>query len=161
MGDAAAAAPDPVIFRDATAQDLPAIVALLADDPLGAQRERNESPLPAIYTAAFAEMQGQPGNHLIVAADETNQVQACLQLTFTPGIARQGMKRATIEGVRVAQAHRGTGLGTRLFEHAIALACHAGCGMVQLTTDKDRPDAHAFYTKLGFTPSHTGMKRLL
>ncbi|MBM7067627.1 GNAT family N-acetyltransferase [Actibacterium sp. 188UL27-1] len=148
-------------FRPATVEDLPAIVALLADDPLGAPREANLDPLPKAYHDAFARMQQQPGNDLIVAVDQDSVIQGCLQLTITAGLARQGLIRATIEGVRIAKAHRGTGLGTRLFEHAIGLAKAAGCGMIQLTTDSQRTEAHGFYTRLGFTPSHVGMKLTL
>lgn len=147
-------------FRNATAEDLTAIVRLLADDELGATRERFEEPLPDVYREAFTEIESQKGNQIIVAIDE-GKVIGCLQLTMIPGLARAGMKRALIEGVRVDSAYRGKKIGEKLFEKAISMAKIENCGMVQLTTDKQRRDAHRFYEKLGFEASHEGMKLLL
>jgi GNAT superfamily N-acetyltransferase len=150
----------PLTFRRATADDLPAIVAMLADDALGATRERFASPLPDSYGRAFEEIDSDPNNELVVACLE-NDVVGVLQLTFIPYLTHQGSRRALIEGVRVARAHRGTGLGTRLFEWAITRARERRCRMVQLTTDKSRPDAKRFYETLGFVASHEGMKLVL
>jgi ribosomal protein S18 acetylase RimI-like enzyme len=144
-------------FRKATSADLPAIVKLLADDPLGAKRERAEDPLPREYRDAFAAIGRQEGNSVIVALDG-GAVVGCLQLTLIPGLSRLGMLRAQIESVRVAESHRSQGLGEALFRHAIEQARKAGCGLVQLTTDRSRPDALRFYERLGFEASHLGMK---
>ena len=133
---------------------------MLADDALGAKRERFETPLPATYLAAFAEIDRDANNELVVAC-LGEAVVGVLQLTFIPYLTHQGSRRALIEGVRVASAHRGTGLGTRLFEWAIERARERGCRMVQLTTDKSRPDAKRFYEALGFVASHEGMKLVL
>ncbi|MBL8671054.1 MAG: GNAT family N-acetyltransferase [Alphaproteobacteria bacterium] len=149
-----------VEFRAATAADLPAIVRLLADDELGAKRERYADPLPREYIDAFAAIERQHGNSVIVATLD-GRVVGCLQLTFIPGLARLGMARAQIEGVRIDRSQRGEGLGEAMFRHAIALAKAQGCGLVQLTTDKSRPDAHRFYERLGFVASHAGMKLAL
>ena len=145
-------------LRTATKVDLQAIVALLADDILGETRERLEDPLPSSYAEAFDAIERQSGNQIIVAVDDNDDVMGCLQLTLTPGLARLGMTRATIEAVRIARDHRGSGLGEQMFRFAIDEAKKAGCGLVQLTTDRARPDAHRFYEKLGFEPSHIGMK---
>ena len=147
-------------IRPATRADLPAVVRLLADDPLGATRERFEDPLPAAYGAAFEAMERQGGNQLLLAV-EGDRVIGCLQLTLIPGLSRLGMTRAQIEGVRVDASQRGAGIGRALFTEAIERARQAGCGLVQLTTDKARPEAHAFYDSLGFVASHTGMKLAL
>jgi len=146
-----------VVFRDAGRPDVPAIVRLLADDALGAQRERVEDPLPASYYRAFDAMCAQEGNALIVG-ERDGVVVACLQLSITPGLARQGRVRATIEAVRVARDLRGQGIGERLVAYAIERARRAGAGTAQLTTDKSRTDAHRFYERLGFKRSHEGMK---
>lgn len=145
-------------FRDAEMGDLYNVVGLLADDILGRKRERHELPLPQEYTQAFKQISEQKGNRLIVAVDEDDEVQGCLQLTFVPGISRLGAQRAIIEGVRVSSKMRGFGLGKQLFIFAIGEARRAGCNLVQLTTDKERPEAHQFYERLGFDPSHIGMK---
>jgi GNAT superfamily N-acetyltransferase len=144
-------------FRPAREQDLDAIVGMLADDALGAQRERYAVPLPASYLAAFAAIDADPNNELVVATRE-GRVVAVLQLTFIPYLTYQGAWRALIEGVRVASSERSGGVGTALFEWAIARARERGCVMLQLTTDKARPDALRFYEKLGFVASHHGMK---
>jgi GNAT superfamily N-acetyltransferase len=144
-------------FREASEGDLAGIVRLLAEDPLGAQRERYEEPLPQSYRDAFARMRRQPGNRILVAV-EGGAVVACLQLTIIAGLSRQGLTRAQIEGVRVAKARRGSGLGAALMGHALEIARAEGCGLVQLTTDRRRKQAHRFYERLGFEASHLGMK---
>lgn len=143
--------------REATADDVAAIVALLADDALGAERECAQSPLPPAYHQAFDAIAADANNELIVA-DDGGEIVGVLQLTFIPYLTHQGSWRALIEGVRVAASRRGSGLGQQLFEWAIERARTRGCRMVQLTTDKRRPDALRFYERLGFVASHEGMK---
>lgn len=150
-----------IILRTARQTDLQGIVRLLADDPLGQTRERYAVPLPEGYAKAFAAIAESPNDTLLVAVvrERTGErVVGVLQLTVIPSLTYQGRPRAQIEGVRVATEQRNAGLGARMFRWAITRAKKAGCHMVQLTTDKRRPDAHRFYEKLGFTPSHEGMK---
>ena len=144
-------------IRHSVREDLPAIVALLADDILGGGRETLLDPLPDVYLAAFEAIDSDPRNELIVV-DDGGEVVGVLQLTFIPGLTHQGGERAQIEGVRVAASHRSQGVGRLLFEWTIERARARGCRMVQLTTDKQRPDAHRFYASLGFVASHEGMK---
>ena len=147
-------------FRRAVAGDLPALVKLLADDPLGASREEASSPLHQTYLAAFEEIDSDP-NQLLVVVAEGEGVIGTLQLSFIPGLARKGSWRGQIEAVRIAASHRGQGLGEELFRWAIEQCRNRGCRLVQLTTDKDRLDAHRFYEKLGFVASHVGYKLTL
>jgi GNAT superfamily N-acetyltransferase len=135
-------------------------VRLLADDELGAARERWELPLPPAYRAAFDAIAADPNNELVVACVD-GRVVGVLQLTFTPYVLHQGAWRATIEGVRVDSGLRSRGIGAALFAFAFARARARGCRVVQLTTDKRRPDAKRFYERLGFVASHEGMKRPL
>jgi GNAT superfamily N-acetyltransferase len=144
-----------LILRDATPADLPAIVAMLADDKLGSTREDPEDMAP--YLAAFAELEADPRQRLIVA-ERAGTAVGTFQLSFIPGVAQQGLKRAMIESVRVATTERGTGLGTQMMRWAIDEARRAGCGQVQLTSNTERPDAHRFYERLGFVPTHVGFK---
>ena len=144
--------------RPAVEGDLPEIVRMLANDPLGSQRERSIEPLPGSYYEAFGAIEQDLNNELVVAENENGGAVAVLQLTFTPYITHQGGWRATIEGVRVDRKFRGTGLGRDLFAWAIRRAKDRGCHIVQLTTDKERPEALRFYESLGFTASHEGMK---
>ncbi len=147
-------------FRSAREADLAAIVRLLADDPLGATRERFDDPLPEIYREALADIARQRGNDVIVA-EIAGEIAGVLQLTIIAGLARQGMRRAQIEGVRIDARHRGQGLGEALIRHAIERAKQERCGLVQLTTDKSRSEAHQFYRRLGFVDSHLGLKLAL
>lgn len=153
-----------VAFRDATRQDVPAIVAMLADDELGATREAVAAPgkdnLDDAYWTAFDQIEAQQGNRLIVA-ESGGQVVGTLQLTLLPGLSRKGMLRAQIEAVRVAASFRGHGLGRQMLSWAIGEARRAGCGMVQLTSDKRRESAIRFYSSLGFAASHEGLKLAL
>jgi ribosomal protein S18 acetylase RimI-like enzyme len=147
----------PLTFRQAVLDDLPYIVDMLSDDPLGARRERFEVPLPDSYFAAFEAIDTNPLNELIVATNEGTVV-GVLQLTFIPNISSQGGWRALIEGVRVSADYRNQGIGRKLFEYAINRAKEKGCHMVQLTMDKQRTEAHRFYQSLGFQASHEGFK---
>lgn len=149
-----------VRFRRAQVADLPAIIALLADDGLGRQREDVSAPLNPRYLAAFQTIDADP-NQLQAVAILGDQVIGTLQLTFIPGLTRKGAWRCQIEGVRIAAAHRGSGLGQKMFEWAIAQCKARSCELVQLTTDKSRSDAQRFYERLGFVASHVGYKRQL
>lgn len=147
-------------LRLARREDVPAIVRLLADDQLGAQRERLEDPMPDVYWRAFDVIDGDPNNELVVA-DRAGEVLACLQITYIPYLSRGGSWRAQIEAVRVSKAVRREGIGRLIVEWAMARARDKGCTLAQLTTDKRRPDAHRFYDSLGFDASHEGMKLVL
>lgn len=149
-----------IAIRLATDADLPAVVRLLADDSLGATREHYADPLPDAYTRAFAAMQAQGGNHVLVATQDDDVV-GCLQLTIIPGLSRFGALRGQIEGVRVSSAHRGQRIGEALVQHALDRCRDAGCSLVQLTSDVTRVDARRFYERLGFEATHVGMKRKL
>lgn len=144
-------------FREAEQEDLPAIIQLLADDPLGQLRECDQTELPDSYYQAFSSIQIDPNNTLLVAHMDAVIV-AVLQLTFIPGLTYQGGWRALIEGVRVSTDYRGQGVGKQLFNKAIECARERHCCLLQLTTDKQRPAALAFYESLGFSASHVGMK---
>ena len=144
-------------FREARAEDLPRLVEMLADDTLGATRERFEDPLPAEYRAAFEAIAADPNQQLLVA-ERAGDVVGTLQLTFIPSITRLGAWRSQIEGVRVASEARGEGLGRALVEEALRRSRERGVKLVQLTTDKQRPDALRFYEDLGFTSTHEGLK---
>jgi ribosomal protein S18 acetylase RimI-like enzyme len=147
-------------FRRALAADLPAIVALLADDELGRQREDTSVPVHARYADAFAAIDRDP-NQLLAVVERGTTIIGCLQLTFIPGLSRLGMWRGQIESVRVSSAERGGGIGRTMFEWAIEECRRRGCELVQLTTDKRRTDALRFYEALGFVASHEGMKLAL
>ena len=147
-------------FRRAQPDDLPAIVVLLANDVLGQQREDASSPPNRKYVDAFQAILADP-NQLQVVATLHDEVIGTLQLTFIPGLARTGAWRGQIEAVRIAETHRGSGVGQQMFEWAIEQCRARGCNLVQLTTDKARPDAHRFYERLGFVGSHIGYKLTL
>ena len=145
-----------IAFRDATEADLPAVVRLLADDRLGAGRERNEPPLPDSYARGFRAMLAQGGR--LILAEQGGAVVGCLQLNVIHGVSQQGRSRAQVEGVRVDSTRRGGGIGAALMRFAMAEARAAGCGLMQLATNSSRTDAQRFYAQLGFTHSHAGMK---
>jgi GNAT superfamily N-acetyltransferase len=146
-------------YRAAAAADLPFIIGTaiadavvpLDDDPLAAD--------PA-YAAALAAIDADPNQELIVA-ELTQEPVGTLQLTYIPGILRRGMWRGLIESIHVAPAHRNLGLGTEMVRWAIERCRARGCGIVQLTSNKERLEAHRFYRRLGFEPSHEGFKLYL
>jgi GNAT superfamily N-acetyltransferase len=149
---------DPVI-RPATRDDVPAIVALLADDPIGAGREAAGELEP--YLRAWEAIAANPSARLVVADGDDGAIVGTLQLDLLDSLTRGGTRRAQVEGVRVARGARGTGVGRALLEWAIAEARHEGCGLIQLTSDVRRDDAARFYAALGFTAGHRGFKLAL
>lgn len=144
-------------FREADRNDLETLVSLLANDKLGARREDPALPLNKRYVDAFESIRKDPNNELIVAELE-GEIVGMLQLTFIPYLTHVGSWRCLIEGVRIQPSYRGRGLGEKLFEFAIGKAQNAGCKLIQLTSDKQRPDAIRFYEKLGFVATHEGFK---
>ena len=144
-------------FRLATHDDLSKIVQMLSDDPLGAKREIFDDPLPETYIKAFKSIKDDPNNELVIATTGVD-IAGFLQITFIPYLTYQGRWRTLVEGVRVNKKYRGQGIGKRLFKWAIQRAKDKNCHLIQLTTDKQRPDAIKFYESLEFTASHEGMK---
>ncbi|MFG2195584.1 GNAT family N-acetyltransferase [Streptomyces sp. NPDC048639] len=145
-------------IRPAVPADVPAIVAMLADDPLGAQRESLDELAP--YHRAFERLTDDPNQRLVVATRDGRTV-GTLQLTLIPGLSRRGATRSIIEAVRIHADERGSGLGSRLIEWAVEESRRQDCQLVQLTSDASRTDAHRFYERLGFTASHVGFKLVL
>ena len=144
-----------VLFRRAGVDDLPAVVTLLAEDPLGASRETPDDPAP--YLAAFERLAADP-HQLLLVAERAGEVVGTLQLTLIPGLSRQGATRTLIEAVRIRSTERGGGLGTLLMQYAVEESRRLGATLVQLTSDASRTEAHRFYERLGFTGSHVGFK---
>ena len=149
-----------ILMRPARLEDLAEIVRLLADDPLGAERERYADPPPMGYLEAFEKIAADPRN-LLVVAEVGGAVVGCLQLTFIPGLSFQGAELALLEGVRVAASHRSEGRGSAMVQWAMDEARGRGCRQMELLTHASRADARRFYARLGFEPSHIGMKRAL
>jgi ribosomal protein S18 acetylase RimI-like enzyme len=145
-----------ITIRRTRRGDVPAIIAMLADDHLGRARERLEHPLPASYYDAFERVDRDPLLRLVVA-EQGGRVVGSLQLCLLPGLSSQGASRGLIEDVRVASDCRGRGIGQQLVQWAVAEARATGCKLVELLTHHTRVDAQRFYERLGFARSHVGM----
>jgi GNAT superfamily N-acetyltransferase len=145
-------------FRRARREDVPALIALLADDPLGRARETPDDPAP--YYAAFDEIDCDPRQYL-AAVESAGEVIGTFQVTVIPNFGRKGMKRCLIEAVHIRTDLQRNGLGTRMMEWAIEYGREAGCGMVQLTSHNTREGSHRFYEQLGFEHTHAGFKMYL
>lgn len=147
-----------MILRPAGRAELPAVLALLADE------ERVVDPASIVvteaYERAFAAVEGDPRNEILVLVDG-ELVLGCLQATYIPGLGKGGAERALIEAVRIRADRRGGGLGRELMARAVERARERGCALVQLTSDKQRTEAHRFYASLGFARSHDGFKLTL
>jgi GNAT superfamily N-acetyltransferase len=146
-----------VIVRLATEADLPTIIALLNDDEIARSREGFAPEVTTQTREAFLEISKDPNNELLVG-ELNGELIATMQLTIIPGLSRNGMRRGLIEAVRVRADQRSKGLGAIFMKQVIERARERGCGMVQLTTDVRRTAAQRFYVRLGFEPSHVGMK---
>jgi GNAT superfamily N-acetyltransferase len=145
-------------FREAELTDLSQIVAMITDDPLGMKRENYQIPLPQYYIDAFNEISADNNQQLMIVLNGEEEIIGTFQLSFLRYITYKGGLRAQIEGVRVKKEYRGSGVGKKIFEWAITQAKDKGAHLLQLTTDKKRPNAISFYKKLGFIDSHEGMK---
>ncbi|MEZ4994157.1 MAG: GNAT family N-acetyltransferase [Saprospiraceae bacterium] len=145
-------------FRTATRQDLPAIIQMLANDKLGKTREDLRDPLPEVYYEAFDRISRDANQELIVLENEAGAIIGTLQLSFIPYLTYRGGIRAQIEAVRIREDQRGQGIGQEMFQWAIDRARERNAHLLQLTTDKKRPEAIRFYEKLGFKATHEGMK---
>lgn len=152
--------PGEVTFRQATAADLPELLRLLVDDPVAQARGGYSAEVSPAVRAAFDEIDADPNNELWLA-ERDGELIAMLQLTLIPGLSRGGMKRALVEAVRVRADLRGQRIGEALMQHVEQRSKAAGCGLMQLTTDKQRLTAHRFYERLGYQASHLGMKKKL
>ena len=144
-------------LRDARHDDVPAIVGLLADDELGRTRENWSDTIDPAYFTAFDQIEGDPGNRLIVA-DVHGEVVGCMQITMIPHLTFTGGRRLQIEGVRVKAPYRGRRIGEAMIAWAIDRGRENGCHLVQLTSNRTREDAGRFYERLGFEPTHIGYK---
>lgn len=147
-------------YRKAAEADLPFIVKLLSDDAVRATDDRPDEPYHPRYVTALRELAADPNQMMMVALLDGETV-GTIQLTFIPGLAALGSKRCLVEAVHIVPAHRGKGLGTQMMQWAVAQARERDCGMVQLTSNKKRLDAHRFYERLGFLKSHEGFKYYL
>jgi GNAT superfamily N-acetyltransferase len=147
-------------FRRAVEADLPFIVKLLTEDAVRVTDDKPDEPFHSRYVAALRELSADPNQMMMLAVLDGETV-GTVQLTFIPGISSLGMKRCLVEAVHIAPAHRSKGLGTQMIQWAIEQGRERGCGMVQLTSNKKRLDAHRFYERLGFLKSHEGFKYYL
>lgn len=147
-------------FRDATPADIATIVML---SHAGDARGKDTPPLDPDslddprYHAALATITADP-NHRLIVAERGGEIVGTMQISFIPGLVRLGMTRGLLENVHIRADQRGTGLGTEMVTWAIERCREAGCGLVQLTSNKVRLDAHRFYERLGFVKSHEGFK---
>jgi GNAT superfamily N-acetyltransferase len=147
-----------MIFRKALRNDLSTIVEMIADDELGKVRENFKTPLPSEYYDAFDNIASDNNQELVVVENTNGEIIGTLQLSFIQYLTYQGGIRAQIEAVRVKKNQRGLGIGKAMFEWAIDRAKKRNAHLLQLTTDKKRPEAIKFYTDLGFKANHEGMK---
>ena len=145
-------------FRKAIKSDVLVIVEMIADDKLGKTRENFKNPLPEEYYTAFENINKDPSQELIVVENDDFEIIGTLQLSFIQYLTYCGGIRAQIEAVRIRKDYRGKGVGTKIFEWGIKRAKERGAHLLQLSTDKQRPDAIRFYENLGFKASHEGMK---
>ncbi len=147
-----------MLIRDARPDDLPRLLTLLREDTIREVSEDLSDLTP--YVNALAEIVGSDHSTVLVGELDgdviaTAQVSWQRRLMYRAGLVCQ------IESVRVSSAHRRNGYGAELINWIIADAQHRGCARVELTSNTQRLDARRFYQRLGFIPSHVGMKLYL
>jgi GNAT superfamily N-acetyltransferase len=147
-------------YRNATRADLPLIVGLIVEDSVVATNDDPADAMADDYVAALAAIDADPNQEMIVVERDGAPI-GCFQLSYLPGLMRRGMWRGQIELVHVAESARNQGIGSDMMRWALERCRARGCGMVQLTSNKKRLDAHRFYERLGFAKSHEGFKYYL
>lgn len=144
--------------RRAVESDLERVLELLRADVVRA------TPEPADVThrerAAMAELVADSGAEVLVG-EVGGRVLATAQVNWLRHLTHDGGLICQVEAVRVDTSARGRGLGAALMEHVLEQARQRGAVRVQLTTNVRRAEAQRFYRRLGFEPSHVGMKRYL
>lgn len=146
-----------LLLRQATSDDLFDIVRLMSQDELGALRETLKVPLDACYTQAFQRIH-EDKNQALFVVTYGEKVIGTYQLSLMTHLTFKGARRLNIETVHVDAPYQTKGVGTWMIEQALVYARHHGCTIVQLTTNKKRVRSKAFYERLGFRPTHEGMK---
>ena len=147
-------------YRTAGPADLPFIIGLIVEDSVVVTEDRAEDAMDEDYRAALAAIDADPNEEMWIVERDSIAV-GCFQLSFLPGLMRRGMWRGQIEVVHVSADARNLGIGSEMMRWALARCREKGCGMVQLTSNKKRTDAHRFYERLGFARSHEGFKYYL
>jgi GNAT superfamily N-acetyltransferase len=144
-------------FRQAEVSDLARIVHLLVLGSVpGGPPSREDPGDLGPYRDALRAITEQGG--AVVVADLDGEVVGFCQLIVFRHLQARGGLCAEVESVHVHPDHRGTGVGAALMENVITRARRLGCYRVQLTSNNARSDAHRFYERLGFVPSHVGFK---
>ncbi|MBY5779311.1 GNAT family N-acetyltransferase [Rhizobium leguminosarum] len=152
--------PQDLNIREARKDDLPALVAMFAADALGGQGDTTDPEAFADYVRAFVAIEASPDQTLYVA-ERRGEVVGTFQTMVTTSLTGRGSSAMIIEAVQTRADMRGQGIGALMIEFAIAEAKGRGIGRVALTSNAVRKDAHRFYERLGFKPSHLGFKMAL
>lgn len=155
--------PAQISIRPARSEDVERVASLIMLGAANATMTPDEVAVEAKhpgYRQAFADVLASPDNALFVAQQD-GEVVGTFQVTLIPGLVARGRKRAKIESVHVAPERRGRGIGAVMIAHALAYAEDHGVGLVELTSNKNRVEAHRFYRKLGFDQSHEGFKKVI
>lgn len=147
-------------IRRARASDIDAIVAIYDQDPLTGSREDRNGEAFDRYAAAFADIDAD-SRQLLLVAEESGTVTGTVQVTAVQHLMARGFKVAIIEAFFIDAAHQGKGIGARLLESAEQWAMESGCHFIELTSNKQRPQAHRFYQRHGFVATHEGFKKKL
>ena len=142
------------LIRVATAGDFPRLANLLFQlSALGETPDAHEHPFGEPELRALGEMDGQRGQCLVLEVD--GRVEGTLTLYMLPNLSHGGRSIAVVESVVVDADAKRCGYGRLLMEHAEACARAAGCYKMALMTNRKRDaEAHRFYSRLGYNPTH-------
>ena len=149
-----------VTIREADENDLEAVIALFADDPLGGHGDTTDPQVLPDYRTAFQKIAASPNETLFVAVLD-GEVVGTFQTMVTTTLTARGSSSLIIEAVQTRADMRGRGIGAAMIGFAVDRARRDGMRLVQLTSNALRKDAHRFYERLGFIPSHIGFKMKL
>lgn len=149
-----------LIIREAREADLAALIALFAADDIGGHGDTTDAAAFPDYLQAFSAIAASSDQTLYVA-ELSGEVAGTFQTSIATTLTGRGASFMIIEAVQTRDDLRGQGIGRQMIEFCIAEAKSRGFSRVQLISNGKRKDAHRFYERLGFEPSHLGFKMAL
>lgn len=134
-----------LIVREATSEDIPAVLALYAAAGIGDEKQFTVEQA----VAHLAVLQQYPSFRVFVAVNGEIVV-GTYELLIMDNLAKRGKRSGVIEAVAVDPEHQGKGAGRAMMRHALEQCRLAACYKLTLSSNVNREDAHRFYDSLGF-----------
>jgi GNAT superfamily N-acetyltransferase len=149
-----------LVIREAKESDLPSLIGLFAADTMGGHGDTTDLSAYDEYLRAFRTISAS-SDQTLYAAELVGEIVGTFQTIVVTSLHGRGSSAMIIESVQTRDDMRGQGIGAAMINFCIDEAKSRDMRMVQLTSNAVRKDAHRFYERLGFKPTHLGFKMAL